>query len=456
MTNKDSISYRIFHSTFILGSAHLFVIFFNLLKNKTAAFLLGSEGIGMIALLSSVIDLVKSFSSLGIDQSGIREMGCSQKNKLSTIAIIKKWTLLSSVFGAFICIFFSKTLSRFAFGNDENYLYIMLLSIPIFISILTSARLTIIKGLGFYKKVALYNSISALASLILSSSLYFLLGFKGIVLSLILSSAASYIISAISYQQCVDNSSKPSSSPSLKDGWQMIKLGLFTVFSSISYSAALFIARSFINSKDSLSAIGVFQASFTITIMYSALILQSLSTEYFPRLSSVSYSNRKMSYYVNKQLSSLAVMALPLLSIMMLLSPFVIRILYSIEFSDSVQLLQMHLFGALLRIFSIPMAYILLVEKRGATYMFTEISWGVVYFISMYLLWPHFGLSSTAIAYILSYIYYFIVVAVSTRITSQFRISLKALKRIIFSLLFLLSSMLAMMFFNKEIISIIF
>lgn len=73
--DEQKKSYRsIFKATSLFGGVQIYQILVNVIKSKIIAILLGPEGIGLIGLYQSVLELLKSFTSLGITQSGVRDV----------------------------------------------------------------------------------------------------------------------------------------------------------------------------------------------------------------------------------------------------------------------------------------------------------------------------------------------------------------------------------------------
>jgi len=63
-----------FKATSLFGGVQLITIFITVLKSKVIALFLGAAGYGIMSLFSSAIQLIYSFSNLGLASSGVRDI----------------------------------------------------------------------------------------------------------------------------------------------------------------------------------------------------------------------------------------------------------------------------------------------------------------------------------------------------------------------------------------------
>ena len=61
-------------SSGVIGLVQIVKMVFGLIQNKVLALLIGPSGFGVWGLYNSFVEMVNSFSTLGIDSSGVREI----------------------------------------------------------------------------------------------------------------------------------------------------------------------------------------------------------------------------------------------------------------------------------------------------------------------------------------------------------------------------------------------
>ena len=65
MSEKNSIYKRIVNATSLFGGVQVINMLCSLIRNKVIAILLGAEGVGLIGLFNSAIEMVSSMTNLG-------------------------------------------------------------------------------------------------------------------------------------------------------------------------------------------------------------------------------------------------------------------------------------------------------------------------------------------------------------------------------------------------------
>lgn len=119
-----------------------------------------------------------------------------------------------------------------------------------------------------------------------------------------------------------------------------------------------------------------------------------MSADYFPRLSAVSGNPEMERRTIGEQTFVVLNVITPIIAAMIIFGKQILQILYSTEFTVADELLNWQLLGALLKVASWPMAFILLAKGKGGYYFVSEVSFFVVYFLSVYFLFPALGLDA--------------------------------------------------------------
>ncbi len=421
---KKETSYsQILKSTSIFGGSQMLVIIIGIIRAKTIALLLGPAGVGIIGIYQSVVDMIRTGCGLGLDTGGIREVAAA--NNLDDKTLLGKtsyrlnwWFLVAAFLGIIVCIAFCRPISIWAFGTDEYVLSIVLLSIPVFVAILTTGRSLNIQGLRKVSYMAKYEVWGSLVGLLVALPLYYFLGLKGIVPAFITTSLILYFFVEFYYKKLNVRLIKTSGKEVFEAGLSTLKLGMFIVISGIISTASMFFVRAYISRSLDVEAAGLFQSAWTITTVYLGLILKSMGADFFPRLSAIAENKTEIKKLVNEQTYVVLVISVPVIIGMLLFSEFALSALYSSKFTNAENILQWQIFGSFLKLLSWPVAFIILAKKKGLIFLFSEIVFYISYLAAGYFLFPQYGLDAVGIGYLIAYIIYLpLIVLIGWRIS---------------------------------------
>ena len=201
MEENRSIYKKIISATSLFGGVQVINMLCSLIRNKVIAVLLGAEGVGMISLFNSSIEMVSSLTNLGLRQSSVRDVATSHKKgeeALRKVAgIVRKLSLVLGLFGAMVFIGAAPLLSKITFGNDQNIWSFVLLSAALLFNALASGEQAILQGSEKLKIFARSTVAGSVSSLLVSIPLYYYFGLQGVVPSLLLASFFTFIFNYI-------------------------------------------------------------------------------------------------------------------------------------------------------------------------------------------------------------------------------------------------------------------
>lgn len=421
---KKETSYsQILKSTGIFGGSQILVIIIGIVRAKAIALLLGPAGVGIIGIYQSIVDMLRVGCGLGLDTGGIREVAAANsledKTLLGkTIYRLNRWFLVAAFLGFTACIAFCRPISIWAFGTSEYMLSIVLLSIPVFLAILTTGRSVSIQGMRKVSYMAQYEVWGSLVGLLVALPLYYILGLKGIVPAFIIGSLILYFFVEFYYKKLNVRLIKTPRKEVFEAGLSTLKLGVFVVISGIISTASMFFVRAYISRNLDVEAAGLFQSAWTITAVYLGLILKSMGADFFPRLSSIVEEKTEIKKLVNEQTYIVLVISVPVIIGMLLFSEFALSVLYSSKFTNAENILQWQILGSILKLLSWPIAFIMLAKKKGLIFLFSEAVFYISYLAAGYFLFPQYGLDAVGMGYLIAYMIYLpLIVLIGWRIS---------------------------------------
>lgn len=454
MSERNDSYKQIVKATGIFGGSQIVIILLGIIRTKFAAFLLGALGVGLIGIFQSVVDMIRTISVLGVDTSGVKEIADTEANKsqeehVKTISTFRLWFSLTAFLGLFICVAFCFPISLWAFQTPQYAMHVAGLSLCVFYGILATGRSVILQGLrqiGYMAKAGIWT---ALASLIIIVPMYYFMGTRAIVPSLIIGSLLFYIFSDYYFRKLKIKKVSVNNQEAFEVGTNTLKLGLYILISSILSTIAMFIIRTYIARVDSIEYAGLFQAVWVITTVYLGLILKSMGADYYPRLSAISDQNNAVKTLVNEQSYIAILVSLPIIVSMILFSKFILTLFYSTEFIAASELLRWQLLGSIFKIISWPLAFILLAKNKGKLFLISEVIFYASYLSAAYLLYSTYSINAFGIAYLVAYIIYLLTVFVMAKYLTKFEWAPEITSIISISLAFIIASFIVLMYFDK-------
>ena len=444
MSNKNTAKETL-KNTGLVGGSQVITILIGIIRTKVVAILLGPAGIGVIQLLSTSISLVSSISSLGLGFSGVRDIseniGEGDTNKTAkTITTLKRWVWFSGLLGMLIAILLSKQLSRWSFGEDAYWVEISILSVTIILNNISSSYAAIIRGARRMLDFAKVSVVSSLLTTLIAIPIYYFFRQEGIVSVLILASLISLVLSMLFSRKI----SFPKVTITLKEsffgGLDMVQLGIFTVFTGFITQATLYYVRTSISDKLGLESVGYYTVATTLAVTYMGLIFTAMSTDYFPKLSAINKDDKAINKAVIEQTKIVLLLGTPLIVGMYTFSEFIIRVLYTSEFTAALPLLMWMLLSVFIRLIGFPIGFVFLAKGKKKIFFFTQSLWNVIFLVLVLISWKYKSdLEGVGIAFTTAYIIGVIVNIIIIKKLTQLKYDTESIRYIfIFSLIMIL------------------
>jgi O-antigen/teichoic acid export membrane protein len=123
----------------------------------------------------------------------------------------------------------------------------------------------------------------------------------------------------------------------------------------------------------SLTVVGLFKAGYQCAFTYPSMIFSGVANDYFPRLSAVAdddIAGRRI--VVIRQIRVMFLIALPVVVVIWLLAPWVIRILLSEEFLPLVTMVRWSVLAILFKSIYLPLGYLPLALNKRLHFVILE------------------------------------------------------------------------------------
>lgn len=407
--SESRSSYRqIFRATSIFGGVQVFNILIGIVRVKFVAVLLGTAGVGIMGLLNAPINLIVSVTGLGIAFSAVRDVsvahGTGDLTKIAlTIRTLRRWSWFTGLLGALVTISLAPLLSQWTFGSKEYTWAFIWLSVTLLLQAISKGQSAILQGTRKLQEMAKAGVIGSLLGLITSIPLYYFFGVEGIVPAMLITAVTGLYLSWYFSRRIRIEKIELSFKESMKSGLGMAKLGVSMTIAGFVGTFSTYILNAFISSKGGVDQVGLYNAGWGIVGQYTGIIFTAMATDYFPRLSAIKDDNDKVMDLVKQQAETALLIMTPLLALLIITMPIVIKILYTPAFLPVIMFANLTVLGMQFKAVSWALGYIYLAKGEGRLFLIIEIVSGSVTLLSNLLLYHFFALNGLGISFIITF-----------------------------------------------------
>lgn len=381
---RDEASYNhILKYTGLLGGVQVFYVLMAVVRNKLTALFIGAAGMGLADLYARTAELVGNTTNLGIGFSAVRRLSAlyeegDTRRMGHYVRLIRTWTLLTALLGGAACAVAAPLLSRLTTGGGGHTADYALLAPAVAFATLTGGELAVLKGIRRLKAMAAISAVGALATLLITAPLYWLMGTRGIVPVLVLTAAATFALNCRAATRHFPYRVTLLRRRFLRQGGHLVRLGGAYIVAGIFGSGAEMALRACLSrSPGGLEAVGLYAAGFTLTVSYARIIFVAMDADYFPRLSAAVADRRRLNLTANRQIDVLVLLIVPFLIAFAMALPLIVRLLYTTAFLGIVPMVVCAAGYMFFKAVFSPVAYLPLAAGHALTYMAMELAYDV-------------------------------------------------------------------------------
>jgi PST family polysaccharide transporter len=148
---------------------------------------------------------------------------------------------------------------------------------------------------------------------------------------------------------------------------------------------------------------------------YFGIVISSMTTDYYPRISAVNKDNIKLQEEVNKQAEVALSLIFPLVVIFLFLSPIIISVLYSDEFLKTILYTDFAIIGSAIVICGNCLGMILLAKQKSKIFILTSLIYRVIMIATSIILYSFYGLLGLGLTYLIMSIFHVILMGIIMR-----------------------------------------
>jgi len=402
---------QILHSSAIIGGSAVVTTATGILRAKTVALLLGPAGTGLMGLYSSIADFTQSIADLGVTSSGVRQMaeaaGSGDLSRIAkTAAVLRRTSVVLGLIGAAVLVVFCRPIAMWTFGSAKFAPSVACLSLAVLFKLVSNGRGALIQGMRRIPDLARIGVLSTVFGTMGTVGLIYFFRASGVMPSLIVSAAVTLVFSAW-YSHKIEIPPTTLTREELRsEAGALLKLGAaFMVMAALGTGTA-YLIRIMVRERLGFEAAGLYQSAWALGGIYIAFILQSMGSDFYPRLTAVAADHRECNRLVNEQAHVSLLLAGPGVVGTIIFAPIVLAVFYDTRFANAVAPLRWICMGMSLRILSWPLGYIIIAKGERGLLILTEVAAAVVHLTLAFVLIRYFGLAGATMGFFGLYIWH--------------------------------------------------
>ena len=169
---------------------------------------------------------------------------------------------------------------------------------------------------------------------------------------------------------------------------------------------SMYLIKILVTRQLGIHATGLYEAASALANVYIGFILGAMGADFFPHLAGVSQDDASSNRLINSQAQIGTLLALPGILAALALGPWLLRLLYSVEFAPAFEIFRWQALGTFLRLVSWPLGFLVLARARGNLYLLTELISNLVFLGAAWLGLKFWGVTGVGVAFFGLYIFY--------------------------------------------------
>lgn len=397
-------------ATSLFGGVQVFNILIQIIRSKFIAILLGPSGMGVYNLYSSTINTISTITSLGLTRSAVKNISENEsgnKNRLfEVIGVFRKLVWGTGLLGLSVCLFLSPLLSEWTFGNRDYTIGFVILSLSLLFQQLTSGQTTVMQGLRKYRYMAKANVIGNTIGLLFTVPLLYYYSIDAIVVVLLLSSIFALTISLKYYKKIEVKSVTVPQKVYISEGKNMISMGVALSITSMFGVTASYLLRIFIERQGGLADVGLFAAGYAIVSTYVGMVMNAMTTDYYPRLCAVNKNVDSLNEVINNQMEIGFIILAPLIVAFIVFIKLIVIILYSDQFLPVEGMMYWAMFSTYFQMFAVCLSHVFLAKGDSKLFITNEMVSNAYTIPFQFFGYYLGGLTGLGIAFVFNFILY--------------------------------------------------
>ncbi len=411
----------ILRTTLILSSSSLVSLVVGLVSAKAWALLLGPSGLGFMGLLQALLNLAGLIAGLGVGAGLIRlgAQALAQAEDCTFAALQRAAWLLYWVMGGLallVLVILRVPLSSWMLGGPEHAASVVLMGFALFFNLASGLQTSLLNAHHRVNTLAQIGVVNSVFSTATSLAIVWFWREHGIVAAVIAGSIAGWLVSSWYLKRDLPPVTAQPTRQQLGQALRvLLRFGLPYAVSMLVGTGVQFALPALVLHMLGTANVGFYRAALSVAGVYLGFLLLAMGQDYYPRIAAVSDQPAELNNVVNQQQRLVLLLGTPLILVTMLLTPYLVPLIYSEQFRPAINVLEWYLIGDLFKFSSWTMGFVILVRSSRLTYFLVELAAGINILLASWLGMAWFGLEGVGIGFMVMYILHYALVWVVVR-----------------------------------------
>ena len=379
---------------------------------KVVAVVLGPVGVGLIGLYMNLVSTAAAIASLGIGTTGVRHVVAADADGgevgVGRARRVLFWgSMALALAGGGLFWVASDWIARIVLSDETRARDVAWLSLGVALTVAAGSQAALLTGLRRIGDLARINVGAGVLGALIGMLALWIWPDYGLVIMVLIAPTLSFVLGRLYIARLGRPAGSRPRFPEMTQEWRALaRLGAAFMLSGVVILLGQLAVRTLVQRELGSDALGQFQAAWSISVTYLGFVLGAMATDYFPRLTAAVKDRNAAVKLVNEQTEVALLLCAPVILAMLAFSPWVIRVLYSSEFSPAVEILRWQLLADILKVISWPLGFLQQARGAGKTFLATETVASVLLVLGVFVGLPLFGLAATGIAFLAVYMLY--------------------------------------------------
>ncbi len=344
----------------IVGGAQAVNVLISIGRMKVLALLLGPSGIGILSIYSNLQGTAAALAGLGMPSSGVRQIAKAKGEETefarARIALLGG-LLIQGLLALAMIWLLREPLAKLLFDDASRSTEVGLVGIAVMLTLMSSSQTALLQGMRRIGDLGRVTVIGALGGTLAGLLAVWLSGEDGLIAFIIVQPLVAFLVALLFTRKIPRERNSRLSRAALWQAWApMARLGAVFMLGGLATSATLLLVRAMLVDRFGLAGVGLFAASWAITMQYVGFLLTAMSADYYPRLAEIVHEPEAASRLMNDQVQLAIALGGPVLLAMIGLAPWVMALLYAPSFAPAADILQWQTLGNVFKLASWPVA----------------------------------------------------------------------------------------------------
>lgn len=388
-------------ATSIVGIGSVITLMLSVVAMKFYAVEVGPTGVGVFALLQSVLNVAVLVTTLGLQASTITVVAATQgrngSNEALSVGLVAVGLVtVTTTLGAALMLAFSDQIAGAVLGGRDRGTDLLPLVLALPLTGIATVLAAIMVGIHQLKAATAAQLAAAFLGTAVMIALVASLGTDGFASGLAVFAGLQVVCAAVAL--ATTGVSARGLGSIVQRLRELLGLGLSVVVSQGITSGVLFLMPVVVLYLLGPQEVGLYRAAMAVSVGIGTFFLAGIHQDFLPRIASAGDPVERAEL-IERRIRIVVGIGLPVVLALLASGPALLLVLYSDEFHLAEGILQWQLIGDMLRLPSIVMAVATLAMRKRLTYFGLEVASGVALIAATVFATAAFGLDGPGMGY---------------------------------------------------------